>query len=402
MKKTFFVVILAIVILLFATSCMSQSQTPLYPPQSSSYELNTETDKNTSEYNTTESTASENRVYFDDFSIVLPDNWCYEEDTSGYSVVFYEKQVHEETTYGMIVGIAKYDQVQQNETMNRDYLGEHNGGYFYASSPSSPDVDTSDTELLNLWNIAYAQIEEVLATIEWNDSGDNTEYASNEILFGGYYLTVPENWVYEQDGDSVTFYEINNYNKGKYGCLMIIKEDSQTYSEDASGFIKTLGIENGVYFNAWRPTGVESYPDDMRLQDLYSQESAKIDSILTTFELKYDSSSPQLSPSSQSPSSSQSSSTTDISSMIIGSWVPEGQSVYDNQHKLTFRSDGTCDIIDESYSGNEKLKYYKIVNGNELLFSYDNVNYEDAYHYVITFNDENTMNFDNTVMVRAQ
>lgn len=88
--------------------------------------------------------------------------------------------------------------------------------------------------------------------------------------------------------------------------------------------------------------------------------------------------------------------------MIIGSWVPEGQSVYDNQHKLTFRSDGTCDIIDESYSGNEKLKYYKIVNGNELLFSYDNVNYEDAYHYVITFNDENTMNFDNTVMVRAQ
>ncbi len=120
---------------------------------------------------------TDNRISFEDFSIILPEKWCYEENVNG--VIFYEKEVHTETSYGMLVGIMKCEQPQQAEVSGRAYLGGHSGGYFYSVRPTSPDVDTENEKLLHLWMTANEQVDSILNTIEWANDYAPVENTGN-------------------------------------------------------------------------------------------------------------------------------------------------------------------------------------------------------------------------------
>lgn len=108
------------------------------------------------------------RVYFDDYSLIVPDTWGYE--VSDNKVGFYEKTICEETGYGSIMAISKWDEYHDYQVAGVKYLAEHNGYYYYTGGPTSPDTDTSDERLLNLWLDAAGLIDDVLATLEWNDT----------------------------------------------------------------------------------------------------------------------------------------------------------------------------------------------------------------------------------------
>lgn len=132
-------------------------------------ETGTETISETEAETTAEQTLTSTRVSFDDFSIELPSDWIYEQN--GDMIYFYQKQIHEETSYGMLMYITKASEYQEGWDYLYEnsgvYLGEHGGYHFLKHAPTSPDVDTSNTELLNLWESAAKQVDSVLATIEW-------------------------------------------------------------------------------------------------------------------------------------------------------------------------------------------------------------------------------------------
>lgn len=134
----------------------------------------TKTDPTTAEPTTVEPTESGDvswsgtRVYFDDYSLIVPDTWGYE--VKDNKVSFYEKTIREETGYGGIIAISKWDEYHDIQVAGVKYLAEHNGYYYYTGGPTSPDTDTSDERLLNLWLDAAGLIDDVLATLEWNDT----------------------------------------------------------------------------------------------------------------------------------------------------------------------------------------------------------------------------------------
>lgn len=134
----------------------------------------TKTDPTTAEPTTVEPTESGDvswsgtRVYFDDYSLIVPDTWGYE--VKDNKVGFYEKTIREETGYGSIIAISKWDEYHDIQVAGVKYLAEHNGYYYYTGGPTSPDTDTSDERLLNLWLDAAGLIDDVLATLEWNDT----------------------------------------------------------------------------------------------------------------------------------------------------------------------------------------------------------------------------------------
>lgn len=109
----------------------------------------------------------DNRVSFGDYSLILPENWTYVQKDGYYS--FYEKTIYEETQSGNLFVIKKYENERDIEVAGVYLIGEHNGYYYYRGGPTSPDTDTSNERLLNLWMTAYNQIDDVMATLEWND-----------------------------------------------------------------------------------------------------------------------------------------------------------------------------------------------------------------------------------------
>lgn len=109
----------------------------------------------------------ENRISFGDYSLILPENWTYVQKDGYYS--FYEKTIYEETQYGNLFAIKKYENALEIEVSGCYLIGEHNGYYYYRGGPTSPDTDTSNERLLNLWLTAYNQADDVIATLEWNN-----------------------------------------------------------------------------------------------------------------------------------------------------------------------------------------------------------------------------------------
>lgn len=352
MKKKSSVVLCAVMLLLSMTSCATEPTTQTSSVNSTQTDSLTPTQANAENPTTStassstvsEETTSENRVHFDDFSIVLPENWCYEENVSGYSVVFYEKQVYEETSYGMLVGIAKYNQELPGTTLGSEYLGEHNGYYFYSGSPTSPDVDTSDTELLNLWNTAYAQVEDVLATIEWCDNEENDK----ELI------TINTNDTLTFTGTlSSEYYEINSNNKGTVNILELdspfscyLNDGGFNYDGQTEYLIDSIQV---------------SFSDGISSQEYYDTNITVTGTVMLANTGHHRRDIVLLDSTITSQASTNSNAGTDTSKLILGTWVAANG---DPDFVLTFNSDGSCDIKSED-SRDEAYMYYT-VSGEQL------------------------------------
>lgn len=109
----------------------------------------------------------DNRISFGDYSLIVPEYLTYVKKDDYYC--FYEKTLYDETQAGAIFWIKKMENELEFEVAGCSLIDEHNGYYYYDCRYTSPDVDTSNERLVNLWMTAYNQADDVLATLEWND-----------------------------------------------------------------------------------------------------------------------------------------------------------------------------------------------------------------------------------------
>lgn len=127
----------------------------------------------------------ENRVYFDDFSLVIPSNWIYQQFDG--SVCFCEESIYNKAvdlgykdSMGKIVVIDKCDNQTtdiNNIPIRHQILGENNGIYYIAFYPTDVEVpfelNETDPDLFNsLTEKLYQERDksvEVFKTFELNN-----------------------------------------------------------------------------------------------------------------------------------------------------------------------------------------------------------------------------------------
>lgn len=126
----------------------------------------------------------DNRVYFGEYSLIIPSNWIYEQHDR--DVYFYEKSIYDisidlgyTAPTGIIVIINKcYSEADvSNIPIRHKLLGDKDGVYYVAIYPSDVEVPTelmqSDEELFNSLNEKLhnerENSENVLATFEWTN-----------------------------------------------------------------------------------------------------------------------------------------------------------------------------------------------------------------------------------------
>ncbi|MEE1057588.1 MAG: hypothetical protein UH239_10135 [Acutalibacteraceae bacterium] len=126
-------------------------------------------------------------------------------------------------------------------------------------------------------------------TGELEGSDNNNDYESGRVSFGDYSIVVPDNWVYEQDGNTVYFCEKENYNKGKElgyiaGVVLFIDRTKESHNL-YSGMLKSFGSKNGYYYFANRPLDVQVADiNNQELINLLHKAQSQINDVINTFE----------------------------------------------------------------------------------------------------------------------
>lgn len=195
----------------------------------------------------------ENRVYFDGFSIVLPEEWGY--NFSGSSVHFYEKNNKEAGWDGDLITISK-DKEKWSDHWNYNYLGFNNGYHYYSAFPTGVVYNPVDVNLRTKYEEAKAKLESTMATLKFETSTDGRVY------FGDFSIVIPDNIVYEWDfGDELNFYSkycydnnITGINRGYVYSIVKTKKSPSDFVESS----RLLGTKDGYNYIRLFPLGLGS------------------------------------------------------------------------------------------------------------------------------------------------
>lgn len=129
----------------------------------------------------------------------------------------------------------------------------------------------------------------VTSTYENKESTDgkssDTLSGSTRCYFEGFSIEVPNDWIYEEDGDTVTFYEKYNYEHKETGSTGYIFSIVRTKGFDDFPSAKFLGSKNGYNYYRETPLGIGIKEDEVA-EEKYTYAVSIMDIVLDTFEIE--------------------------------------------------------------------------------------------------------------------
>ncbi|MBQ8057934.1 MAG: leucine-rich repeat domain-containing protein [Ruminococcus sp.] len=194
-------------------------------------------------------TETENRVRFDDFSLVLPEGWTY---MFYYGDVFLCERANHEAGYdGTLITILKFDE-KPDYNWGFTYLGTNGGSYYYSFLPTSVTYDPTNAYLREKYEAAKKEVSTTMDTFRFEDSTDGRTY------FGDFSLDLPANLTYEGDEEEICFYSKYCYDNNVSGIgrgyvYSIVKTTASP--SDFFESTKLLGEKNGYNYIRLFPTG---------------------------------------------------------------------------------------------------------------------------------------------------
>ncbi|MCH5303480.1 MAG: hypothetical protein J1E41_01330 [Ruminococcus sp.] len=225
----------------------------------------------------------------DEFSVILPDDYCYEIKYG--KIYFYEKYNYnnkiEDTDYGYIGCISSMtDSEVEDYGPGITILGTANDMSYVFQKPSGFGISDDKTGNEKL-SKALKKSETIINSFEFVENSDKV---SSSTLSGertyfndGYSLILPNDWVYEETDNGVFFYDTYNYGSVEGGLLIyIVKITSDEENEYSSMYQK---IKENNQFSYWymEARDVAYNPDNKTSEEKYRQAYNEIQNVLSSF-----------------------------------------------------------------------------------------------------------------------